>query len=816
MKKLNKTFIMNFSFKSYLKHFLAVIVFSIISVAYFNPILSGKAIFQNDIKQYIGMSKQQQDFSLANGEETYWTNSAFGGMPTYQLGAKYANNYIKKIDSFIRFLPRPADYLFIYLVSFYILLLALKIDFDLAFLGALAFGFSTYLIIILGVGHNAKAHAIAYMPLVLSGIFMVFNKNYISGILLTALASGLELVANHYQMTYYLFILILVLLSFFIYQNIQKKAFTHILKSFVLLFIAALLAIGMNASSILSTKEYSNESTRGTLHLTINPDGTDKIISSGLDYSYITEYSYGLIETLNLFIPRFLGGGSYEDVGRDSSSYEFFIKNGLSPIEALNQSKQIPTYWGEQPIVEAPAYIGAVILFCFVLALFTYQGKHRKWIISVIILSLLLSFGKNFAILTDFFIAYFPLYNKFRAVSSIQVLLELCIPLLAIIGLTNFYNQSKINKLYFKKRLLYSLAITGGLCLSFLLFRSVLFDFVGNSDGYFLQNYGQEFVDAIRNDRISFFMNDTLRTLCLVLITFLVLYAYHINKINRSKSIITLVLLVLFDLIGVDRRYVNNENFTFKRQVETPFVSNKADKEILNDTTYFRVHDLTSSGAKASYFHNSIGGYHAAKLSRFNDIIDFYINRNNLNVLNMLNVKYIILNNEAGVVQTFINDDANGNAWFVSSIDKLNSPNEEILSLKELENKNKALTTDKTILESTSYDLDSLAYVKLVKHQPNEMRYKSSNSNDGFIVFSEIFYPYGWEAYIDGELTDIHRVNYLLRGVNVPKGKHVIELKFNPKVVYRGQIISLWAFISFLLLIAGVLVLKLKKVRKSE
>ena len=301
-----------------------------------------------------------------------------------------------------------------------------------------------------------------------------------------------------------------------------------------------------------------------------------------------------------------------------------------------------------------------------------------------------------------------------------------------------------------------------------------------------------------------------------MLLTFIVLYAYHINKINRSKSIIVLVLLVLFDLIGVDRRYVNNENFTSKRQVEIPFVSNEADREILNDSTYFRVHDLTSSGAKASYFHNSIGGYHAAKLSRFNDIIDFYINRNNLNVLNMLNVKYIILNNEAGDVQTFINDNANGNAWFVSRVDKLNSADKEILALKELNNKTKAITTDKTLQENNLYELDSSASVKLVHHQPNNLKYKSFNSNDGFVVFSEIFYPYGWEAYIDGELTNIHRVNYLLRGVNVPKGKHDIELKFNPKVVYRGQIISLWTFIVFLLLIVSGLVLKIKEVRKSE
>jgi len=385
---------MQFSFKKILPHALIIVGFVAASLLYFNPVLKGKQIFQSDIMQYTGMAKQQNDFRAETGKETYWTNGAFGGMPTYLLGAKYPHNYIKKLDLSLRFLPRPADYLFLYFIGFYILLLVLKVDFKLAALGALAFGFSTYLIILLGVGHNSKAHAIAYMPLVLSGILLTFQRKYIFGFLLTVIAMSLEIVANHFQMTYYLLLLVIVLGIAYLIDAYRKQQLPHFFKSVGILTVAVILSIGLNATNIMATQEYVGESYRGKSELTINPDGSAKEVTNGLDKEYITEYSYGIIESFNLFIPRFMGGSTYENVGRDSNVYDAFISLGAMPIQALNEVKQAPTYWGDQPIVEAPAYVGAVTIFLFVLGLFLVKGRLKWWLVGGVILSWLLSLGK--------------------------------------------------------------------------------------------------------------------------------------------------------------------------------------------------------------------------------------------------------------------------------------------------------------------------------------------------------------------------------------------------------------------------------------
>ncbi|MBT8394276.1 MAG: hypothetical protein KJN66_05435, partial [Bacteroidia bacterium] len=503
---------MNLSFKSLLPYILVVVGFVIVSLAYFNPVLEGKEIFQNDIKHYKGMSKQQSDFNKQTGEETYWTNGAFGGMPTYQLGAKYPHNYIKKLDLALRFLPRPADYVFLYFLSFFILLLVLKSDYRLAALGALAFGFSTYLIIILGVGHNAKAHAIAYMPLVLSGIILTFRKKYILGFLLTTVAMGLELCANHYQMTYYLLLLVLVLGLAYAFDAYKKTEVLHFHKSLGILVIAVVLALGLNATNILATQEYVKESTRGQSELTLNPDGSPKDISKGLDKAYITEYSYGILETFNLFIPRFKGGGNSESIGTDSETYKFFRNLGATPVQAAQQVDRAPMYWGKQPYVEAPAYVGAVVLFLFVFASFLVKGRLRWWISGAVVLSLLLSYGKNLGFVTDFFINNVPLYNKFRAVSSIQVILELCVPVLAVFGLLRLFNKYEREESK-KKALKLSFIISAGLALIFLVFKNSLFNFTGLNDAAYSQMYGPQFVEALKQDRATLFTNDTVRTL---------------------------------------------------------------------------------------------------------------------------------------------------------------------------------------------------------------------------------------------------------------------------------------------------------------
>lgn len=805
---------MQFSIKRILPHILVLLGFVILSLAYFSPVLQGKEIYQSDIVQFIGMSKQQKDFKAETGVETYWTNGAFAGMPTYQLGARYPHNYIKKVDAALRFLPRPADYLFLYLMSFYVLLLVLKVDYKLAALGALAFGFSTYLIIILGVGHNSKAHAIAYMPLVLSGIILTFRRKYIAGFLLTVLAMGLEIVSNHFQMTYYLMLLVLILGIAYLVDAYKKQVLPHFFKSVGILFAAVILAIALNATGVMATQEYVKESTRGKTELTINADGSPKVVSNGLDKDYITQFSYGFAETFNLFIPRFMGGGNGENVGKDSATYEAFRKLGATTTQAAEEAKRAPLYWGDQPIVEAPAYVGAVILFLFVFALFLVKGRLKWWLVGGTLFSLLLSYGKNLGFLTNFFIDYVPMYNKFRAVTSIQVLLELCVPVLGIFGLVRLFNtfekeEEKLNALK------YATIITGGLSLLFLVMKSYLFDFVGVNDGFYRQNYGQDFVDAIREDRKSVFTTDTIRSLILVLLSAGLIWNYLKGKLKENLLIIGFAVLLMFDLIGVDKRYVNSDDFVSSIKMNKPFEANEVDKAILQDKSYYRVYDLVSGPSKPSYYHNSLNGYNAAELKRYREVFDFYISQNNMNVLNMFNTKYIIAQGEKGETFPYTNRDANGAAWFVRELKMVNSANDEIKALDSLDNKHVAVFAKSnnafTPTETKKFNVDSLASIKIVEHKPNYLKYASSNANKGLAVFSEVYYGNGWKTFIDGEETQHIRVNYTLRGLEVPEGEHEIVFKFDPDVVKTGSTIALASSVLFGLLLLGGLFYKFKK-----
>lgn len=454
------------------------------------------------------MAKEQNDFRAADNVEPFWTNSAFGGMPTYQLGAKYPHDYIGAIDDVLRFLPRPADYLFLYFLGFYGLMLVLKVDPLKAFFGALAFGLSTYLIIILGVGHNAKAHAIAYMPMVIAGFILVFQKKYILGGLVTLLASALEINANHFQMTYYLLIFLLILSAYYSYQFLKDKNYKGLLYSIGILGVAGVFAIGTNATNLLATAEYADFSTRGKSELTYNPDGSTNSSSSALTYDYITEYSYGIAESFNLIAPRLFGGSNNEAVGKDSNMYEFMISQGVPEDQATDFVSGMPTYWGDQPIVAAPAYIGVVVFFLAIMALFIDKRKIKYVFLSGAAVALVLSWGKNFPLVTDFFIDFVPMYNKFRAVSSIQVILELCFPVLAIMGLQSFFTLDK--KLQWKA--LYETTILGLGIFLILFFSKSMFSFSGGSDAYFQENYGPEFVNALKQDRMSLYSADLLRS----------------------------------------------------------------------------------------------------------------------------------------------------------------------------------------------------------------------------------------------------------------------------------------------------------------
>ena len=793
-------------------HAFAIIGFIIISLIYFYPVLQGKKIAQSDIAQYTGMAKEQIDFRNIENAEPYWTNSAFGGMPTYQLGANYPHEYINKIDSALRILPRPADYLLLYFLGFYVLLLVLKADPLKAFFGALAFGFSTYLIIILGVGHNSKAHAIAYMPLVVAGILLVFQRKFIIGGLLTMFASALELNANHPQMTYYLLFLILIITFFYTYNFIKEKEYKSLFTVFGIFAIAGILAIGANATSLLATAEYTKYSTRGKSELTFSPDGSKNSSDNGMTRDYITEYSYGIAESFNLISPRIFGGSNGENIGTNTNMYEFLIGKSVPEEQAKEFVSSMPAYWGDQPIVAAPAYIGAVVFFLCLIALFLDKRKIKYVFVTGAVVSLLLSWGKNFPILTDFFIDTIPLYNKFRAVSSIQVILELCIPALAIMGLQSFFKEEKTQQLK-------GLYLSGGVfvgIIAFLIAIKSQFGFSGGSDAYYLQNYGPEFINALKEDRKSLYSADLLRSGFLVLLTFGLLWVFIKNKISKSTAIILVGIIMISDLFFIDKNYVNAKSFVSPSEVDVPFQPTPSDLEILRDTSHYRVFEVNGnmSSSRASYFHQSIGGYSAVKPRRMQQLFDYQIAKNNMEVLNLLNAKFIIQTDKEGKEFPTYNPNYNGNAWFVQKVKFVNSSDEEMKSLDKLDSKNEAVVNQKefdTLLKTNSFVKDSLSTIKLISYKPNHLKYTSNNPNPGLAVFSEMYYAEGWNATIDGKTAFHFRADYALRAMEIPPGNHNIEFKFEPQVVKTGSNIALISFILMILLLGGAIYLEQKK-----
>lgn len=805
---------MAINLKKLLPFVVAITIFIIASLTYFSPVLKGQKIQQGDITQFIGSSKEIVDHRAAYDEEPYWTNSSFGGMPAYVVSAYYPYNFIKKFDSLLRFLPRPADYLFLYFLGFFILLITLKVDWKLAVIGALGFGFSTYMMSLFAAGHNAKAHAIAYMPVVMAGIILVFQRKYLLGFIVTALAMSLELMANHIQMTYYLFFMVLIYGIVQLIQSIKQNEIPHFIKSIGILLVAVILAVGTSATSLLATKEYADYSTRSKSELTITPDGKEKEITSGLSPEYITEYSYGKWETFSLFIPRFVGGTRYEEV-KDSQLRAFLqdaVNKGLSPNDANYLLNFTSMYWGEMPIVAAPYYIGTIFIFLFVLALFLVDGKWKKWLVAATIFSIVLSWGKHASFtddghsdLTDFFINYVPLYSKFRAVASIQVIAEICIPLLGILGLNALISDKTTieRKL---KGLKWTTIIVGGLALLFVVGGGELFSFETPIDVQ-IDEQVSGYLDAVTADRHALFYGDSLRTLLLVLGIAGALWLYLKQKINRDILLVGFLGLLLFDMVGVDKRYVNDANFTSARKVNKPFKKSAIDKEILKDKGYYRVADFTrnllADGA-TPYYHKSLGGYSAVKMGRYQELYDFHIAKRNPEVLNMLNTKYVIVPDEKGAPKLAVNSNVNGNAWFVNELKFVNNADEEIIALDSLNTKNTAVVNTKYKSElKKDYQIDSLATISLTDYKANKLTYRSNTNSNQFAVFSEIYYKDGWKALIDGKATTIYPVNYVLRGLEIPAGKHTIEFKFEPQVIKTGSTIALVSYALLLLIPIG-------------
>ena len=772
---------------------LIICSFCLISLIYFKPVLSGKKIKQSDIDQFSGMSRQIVEHRENFDEEPYWLDNAFLGMPTYQVAVSYPFDILDKIDKIIRFLPRPADYLFVYLLSFFLLLKSMKVRSDYAFFGSIAFAFSTYLIIILGVGHNTKALAIGYTPLALAGFFKILNNRTLSGIVICSVGLGLQINANHYQMTYYFMMLmglILIMSTLFEKGDNLKSKFvkTGAFSSSVL------IAILLNSSSIMATKEYSEFSTRGNSEISINSDGSEKTDLDGLSKDYITEYSYGKIESLNLIIPRFMGGGSSDLIGKDTDFFKSLSNYDSQSASLIYQNARL--YWGNQPIVAAPAYIGISVFYLFIISLFYLDKKTLRWVFPSLIFALLLSWGKNFSELTDLMIDYFPFYDKFRAVSSIQVIIELIIPLIAALGLYKIF-EGQHQKTMSHKKIIYPSLIFLTTLFLLLVFGESIFKFQSEREVF---GAYPEILDMIINERKSIFRADVIRSIFIVSVLFASIFAVKKTYLSKKYLLPILTIIVLADLWSFNKNYVNDDNFTNASKVKNPFILNDLDKEILNDKSDFRVYESFRGfvNGRTSFFHNSISGYHAAKPKRMQDIYDFYLLKNNLRVLDMLNVKYIIDLNESGNVELKINEDVLGSAWFVDEVRKATDSNQELLGLSSLDYKKTCLSTH---LNNKTYSDSSKNYVEVVEKMPNKIIYKVFSNDTGFIVFSEAFYKNGWVAKINGEVTDHHKVNYLLRGLEVEGGEHEIVFTFEPDVIKTGTLLMASSNILLLILV---------------
>ena len=781
-------------------HIIIIILFALISFAYFSPLIEGKSIDGHDIKTWIGMSKEISDFRDSSGTEALWTNSMFSGMPAYQISVKYSSNLVRYIDKVITLgFPRPANILFLYLLGFYLLLLSLKVDYRIAAVGAIAYAFSSYFFIIIQAGHMTKAHAIAYLPMVVASVIYTYRGKLLLGGVLTALTVALELYSNHLQITYYLIFILIFIGLYQLFYDYNNKNLPSFFKRSAVLILAALLATGTCFTRLKTTMDYGKDSTRGKSELTNNIENKTK----GLDKDYATQWSYGIAETMTLLIPNFHGGASQGELSTDSETYNALKR---SP-NAKKIIKNLPLYWGDQPIVSGPTYAGAIVIFLFLLSLFLLKGRFKYWILTLTILSIFLAWGKNFMPLTELFLDFFPGYNKFRAVSMILIVAEFTLPLLAFLAFNNFI-FSDANKLSKIKSLKNAFFVTGGITLLFSLAPNMFFDFVGVNDSVLASNGWP--VEALQSDRASMLSSDAWRSFFFVSLAFLSLFLFIKNKVSSNNIILVFAVLLLLDMWTINKRYLNDSHFIRSSKIKTPYKATQADNYILSDNDpNFRVFNQsvsTFNDASTSYFHKSIGGYHGAKLKRYQELIDSHISKGNMQVLNMLNTKYFIL--QTGKVN--INPNFLGNAWFIKDVKIVENADDEILALNDFDASSIAVIDKRFQSSLGEFSEDSSSNIKLDEYQPNYLRYSSVSTKNQIAVFSEVYYDKGWNSYIDGELVSHFRANYILRAMNIPKGNHTIEFRFEPEIFKIGERISLASSILLIISLIFVSVRELK------
>ncbi|HSV75497.1 MAG TPA: hypothetical protein VLH37_00550 [Bacteroidales bacterium] len=800
---------LNIDFKALLPYLVAIGLFLIMSVIYVHPILGGKQLLQPDIVKFQGMAKEISDFREVTGQEALWTNSMFGGMPAFQISVIWKYNIANFFHNVMTlWLPRPADMIFLYFAGFFLFLILLKVNPWVALIGALAFAFSSYHFIIIQAGHNSKAVAIAYMAPVLASVIYTFRGKLLAGGILFAIFMGLQVFSNHYQITYYLGIMVFFYGIFELYRHIKEKQLARFFKGIAVLFGGLIIALGINIGSLWSTFTFAEESMRGGSEITIG----DREPTEGLSMDYITQWSYGLGETFSLLIPN-VKGGATGALGNNPVAME-----EVEPAFRAFVSQQ-NHYWGEQPFTSGPVYVGAIVLFLFFLGVFYVKGPLKWGLLLSTILAIMLSWGYNFPSFTAFFIEYIPLYDSFRAVTMILVIAELAIPTIAVL----FLHQMVLNPGLLKwnsREFLAALALTAGLALVFYLMPKTFFSFTSQPEadffaGQIAQNPQAEaqirdFLTNLENARIAIFQADAIRSFLFIVAAAGAVLLFATKKIKVFAFLLILGALITFDMWPVNKRYLNEGHFQPRRNVVTPFRPTEANLQILQDRDlHFRVFNTavnTFNESSTSWFHRSIGGYHGAKLQRFQDIIDFHLTGEqiNMNVLNMLNTKYFIVPGENQQPQARLNPDAMGNAWFVADLRMVENADEEIMALNDFNPDSTAIVDRRfsTYVEGFTLESDTLATIQLMEYAPNRLRYQYQTATQQIAVFSEIFYPHDWKVTLNGEPAENFRVNHILRAMVIPAGSGEIIFEFRPASYFTGSRIA-WFFSALILVLSA-------------
>ncbi len=826
--------------KKILPDLIAIALFAVLSFAYFFPAdIEGRILFQHDSSAGVGAGQEAIEYYEETGERTRWTNSLFGGMPTYQISPSYDTtqplNWVER--AYRLFLPEYVQLTFILMLGFYILMRAFGLSVWLSTLGGIVWAFSSYFFILISAGHIWKFITLAYIPPTIAGMVLVYRGKWLWGCVLTALFVALQIKSNHVQMSYYfLFVMLFMAIAYGV-EAYKAKQFPRFWKATGVLVVAGLIGVAANLSNLYHTYSYSKETMRGKSELVFEGDAAQQT-SSGLNRDYITQWSYGIGETWTLLVPNFKGGASVPLAANETAMKK------ANPLYS-NIYTQLTQYFGEQPMTSGPVYVGAFVLFLFILGCFIVKGPMKWALLGATVFSILLSWGKNFMPLTDLFIDFVPMYNKFRAVSSILVIAEFTIPVLAILALKRILDEPEVLK-HERNGLIISTVLTFGVALILWIWPSFMGnEFIPGQEMQMLQsalspNELAPLVSNMSEMRAAMVSADALRSMLFIAIGLCILYFFITGKLQKKYTIGAIALLCLIDMWGVNKRYLNDEQFVPKSIKQTSFVQTPADQYILQDKDLdYRVLNLTGSTFNennTSYWHKSIGGYHAAKLRRYQEMIDYHfspeiqaayseiaqaagamdsVDASRFRVLNMLNTKYFILpagrNGEALPIQ---NPYAYGNAWFVNNIRYAENANEEIETLFDIDPKETAVV-DKQFKEAlkgvTSAKTDSLSAITLTSYSPNHLVYETANNNDGIAVFSEIYYPDGWKVTVDGKPATLARANYILRTLYLPAGKHVVEMTFNPQSLHTTEAIAYGALILLLIAIIGAITLTIRK-----